>query len=204
MKNILFIILTISFLISCSKKDYVPQLPPDKLPDATTIGANTAGCYVNGKLIILVNTIDSTSGYPVFGLKYYVGPNFGPPLFNEYFAVRIANLKNSGITYTIYLQLNNLANGIGNYALGQSNDMFFIDGPDNPQIIVSEVNTTISTGKRFISSVNSGVINITRFDYVNKIISGTFNCNLTSNQNENEIIKVTDGRFDINLVTLNI
>ena len=118
-------------------------------------------------------------------------------------AFRISNLKNQGIGYSIYVHLNSLTNEVGIYNIGQSNDLFFVDGPNNPQIIVSEVNGNVSTGKRYLSSPNSGVIKITRFDYPNKIISGTFSCNLNSNQNANDIIQVTDGRFDINLVTLN-
>ena len=202
MKNLFITFLAASLFTACSK-DNTPPPEPDKLPEATTVGANTAGCYINGRLIIPKNGINGISGSTSYGLEYTVGPNFGPPIFNEYFALDMANLKNQGLGYTIYIQLNNLLNANGIYTVGQSNGLYFSDGPDNPQIIVTEVQGTISTGKRFLSSSNSGIIKITRFDYTNKIISGTFSCNLYSNQSPNESIQVTEGRFDINLVTLN-
>ena len=50
MKKTLFIILTV-FALSCCSKDDQPNTPKtelEKLPPATHIGANTAGCLVNG------------------------------------------------------------------------------------------------------------------------------------------------------------
>ena len=202
MKTKILFFLTILSLLGCTKDDS-PQPEPDKLPDATMVGANTAGCYIHGKLIIPKNGINSTSGFPVFGLEYVVGPNFVSSMFNDYFVLKIINLKSQGLSYNIYIQMNSLSNGIGNFIINQSNGLYYSDGPNNPQIIVSEVNGTISTGKRFLSSPASGIMKITRFDYVNKIYSGTFTCTLYNSQNPSETIQVTDGRFDINGFTLN-
>ena len=191
-------------IFACNKDDDPIQPRVDQLPPATTSGANTAGCIINGKVLITKNGINSTSGFPVFGLKYFVGPNFGTPNFDEYFSLDIQNLKNKkGIDYTIYVHLNNMILGAGLYNVGQSNGENYIDGPNNPQIIVNEINENVYTGKKFWSSPNSGTINITRFDYSNKIISGVFSCTLYNKDNPTETIQVTDGRFDINLVTLN-
>jgi large conductance mechanosensitive channel len=57
--------------------------------------------------------------------------------------------------------------------------------------------------KTYWSGNNSGTITITRFDYFNGVYSGIFNVTLYNKDNPTEIIQVTDGRFDINVATLN-
>ena len=59
--------------------------------------------------------------------------------------------------------------------------------------------------KTYWSSTNSGIIKITRSDLATgiSIYSGTFSCTLYNKDNPSETIQVTDGRFDINVATLN-
>jgi len=52
MKNLLFLFTTLLALISCSKDDNKPTNPTDQLPPATQIGANTAGCLLDGKAFL--------------------------------------------------------------------------------------------------------------------------------------------------------
>ena len=53
MKKIFFLLL--SFIaISCSKDNSI-ETPADQLPPITTTGANTAGCIINGKILIPKN-----------------------------------------------------------------------------------------------------------------------------------------------------
>jgi hypothetical protein len=52
MKNLLFLFITLLVLISCSKEDNKPTSPIDQLPPATQIGANTAGCLLDGKAFL--------------------------------------------------------------------------------------------------------------------------------------------------------
>jgi hypothetical protein len=199
MKNSILLVLLSFLIFSCSKTENSTQdEPKDQLPAITTTGANSAGCVINGKVIIPKNTVNSTSGFTSYGLVVNRGPNFGFPNFNEYFSIRIANLKDKGISYLIYIHLNDLTNGAGNYNVGQSNNLYFINGPNNPQIIVRETFDNVS-GKTFISGANSGVINVTRFDFQNSVISGTFSATLYNQVNSSEIIQVTDGRFDIRI-----
>lgn len=117
------------FLASCSKPNETPT-PQDQLPPATQIGANTAGCYLNGQLLIPKDGINSLSGYPVYGLTTGAGVNFNEPIIgDDYWFVTIANLKNKEHAYWIYVHLNNMEKGIGEYIIGQSNSEFYADGP---------------------------------------------------------------------------
>jgi len=201
MKILIYILLFIT-LTACSKDDN-NENQQDQLPPITTSGANTAGCYINGKLLIPKNGINSLSGYPVYGLTTGAGVNFNAPIIgDDYWYIDIANLKNKDYGYWIYVHINDMSMGVGNYIVGQSNSEFFADGPNNPEIIVRETYNGVS-GKTFLSSSNSGTVTITRFDYPNGIYSGIFNATLYNENNPSEIIQVTDGRFDINLATLN-
>lgn len=203
MKKVVIVFFLFQFFLACNKEDN-NQEPVDQLPAATKIGANTAGCYINGQLLIPKNGINSTSGYPVYGLTVGGGVNFKEPVIgDDYWFMGIANLRNNGVGYTIYLHLNDMTMGEGTYNIGQSNGDFLADGPNNPQIIVSEVNSTVYTGKAFYSGENAGTITITRFDYPNGIYSGIFSATLYNKDNPDETIQVTDGRFDIKLATLN-
>ena len=198
--NFLLLLLATLTLSCCSKDDNTTQ---DQLPPITTTGANTAGCIINGKVLIPKNGVNSTSGYPVYGLTTGAGVNFNSPIIgDDYWYINIVNLRSTGKDYWIYIHLNDAIMGIGNYIVGQSNNDFFADGPNNPEIIVRETNNGIS-GTTYISGSNAGTITITRFDYSNGIYSGIFNATLYNKDIPSEKIQVTDGRFDINLVTLN-
>ena len=201
MKNLLLIVFTAITLSYCSKNNDIPQTQQDQLPAITTTGANTAGCIINGKVLIPKNGINGTSGFPVYGLKYVAGSNFGLPNFNDTFSITINNLEDKGLNYWIYIHINDMTMQNGIYNVQQSNGEF-LNGPNNPHIIVRETFDGVS-GKTFISSPNSGTIKITRFDYLNGIYSGIFNVTLYNKDNPLETIQVTDGRFDINVATLN-
>ena len=203
MKTFFLTFLTFVLLTSCSKDKVTQEEPKDQLPAITTTGANTAGCIINGKIIIPKNGINSTSGFPVYGLNIFAGVNFNLPIVSDdYWSIKITNLKSKDKSYWIYIHINDMTIGSGLYTVGQSNNQYFIDGPNNPQIIVRETNDGVS-GKTFISGANSGTISITRFDYTNGIYSGTFSCTLYNKDVPTDVIQVTDGRFDINLTTLN-
>jgi hypothetical protein len=125
-----------------------------------------------------------------------------PIVGDDYWFINIVNLRRKEKDYWIYVHINNMKMGVGNYTVGQSNADFYADGPKNPQIIVRETINGIS-GKTYISGANAGTITITRFDYPGGAESGTFNATLYNKDNPSEKIQVTDGRFDINTATLN-
>lgn len=201
MKIVIFSI-ALAMFISCNR-DKTEDIVQDQLPPITSYGANTAGCIINGKILIPKNGINPTSGFPVYGLTTGAGVNFNSPIIGgDYWYLRIINLKSKEKDYWIYIHLNELISGVGNYIVGQSNAEFFMDSPNNPQIIVRETYNGVS-GKTYLSSANSGIITITRFDFYNGIYSGVFNAKLYNKDNPSEEIQVTDGRFDIKISTLN-
>lgn len=197
MKTLLFF-MSLLAMTACSNNDDTPQ---DQLPEATTIGANTAGCLINGKVLIPKNGSQAIGGTPAYGLNYYYGNNFWPNK-NDYWQLEIANKKDSK-TSGIILWIKNMQNGNGDYLVGQSNGELYSDGPSNNQIIASV--TTDGINKTYYSSDNSGVIKITRSDlgYGISIYSGIFNCVLYDKDSPSELIHITEGRFDFNSLTLN-
>ena len=200
MKNLFITFLAASLFTACSK-DNTPPPEPDKLPEATMVGANTAGCYINGKLLIPKNNNQSIGGPLLYGLDYVRGNNFTNPLFNDYLAIIIKNRKDIDGD-NIYIHFNQMVQGVGIYTLGQSNGNRYTASPNNNHVILDR---GVNSGnvQTYLSSSTSGSIVITRFDWINKIISGTFSFSLYNANNPSDIIQVTQGRFDINLVTLN-
>ncbi len=58
---------------------------------------------------------------------------------------------------------------------------------------------TIALDNLYISQ--DSYIYLTKFDTVNKVISGRFSCKAIHKYNKNDTIKVTEGRFDMKLIT---
>ena len=200
MKKTIFL-LSIIFLTSCSK-DNTTEIPQDQLPPITTTGANTAGCIINGKVIIPKNTINSTSGFPAYGLRIGAGVNFHPPIIgDDYFFVKIVDFK-SNPSIVLWIQVNNLLAGVGTYNLGAATGNFFSYSPANP-FILYEICTDINNCKVYYSELNSGTIVFSRFDYYGGIYSGTFKGLLTNQNNSADKVQITNGRFDIKIATLN-
>jgi hypothetical protein len=200
-KNIILLLLTTFTLSCCNKDNDQPKTEIDQLPPITTIGANTAGCIINGKVLIPKNGAQSFGGPALYGLNISAGNNFNAPIIgDDYWQLEIANKKDSNGA-GIILYIRNMQNGIGNYDVNQSNGELYIDGPNNNQLIAGIKENGIY--KTYWSGINAGEIKITRFDYLNGIYSGIFNCTLYNKNIPSEIIQVTDGRFDINVATLN-
>jgi hypothetical protein len=199
MKTLFYFFMVILF--SCSSDENKTEEPQDQLPPVTTSGANTAGAVINGKILIPKNGTQSIGGSPRYGLNKSQGNNFWPNK-NDYFQLEIADKKDPN-SRGIILWIKSLQNGNGDYIVGQSNGELYTDGPNNPQIIVGISENGVN--KTFWSSPNSGVIKILRSDLNvgTSIFSGTFSAILYNKDNINEKIQISDGRFDINGLTLN-
>ncbi len=180
-------LLLLSFLtMQCSKT----SVDPNGLPPISQVGANTFGCLINGEIWIpkpsedsVVNSFNSTT-------KYFHNMEAG-----GIFVFRgVRNQSNSkGIRDVFWLVVDSL-----------NDNKFFAKNPMRNAFNLSYENFIAGQCSSFDLS-NSAInedykftdskINISKFDTLNHIISGTFYCTIF--RTGCDTIKVTDGRFDI-------
>jgi hypothetical protein len=184
------LLFAITFL-KCENND-----PQEQLPPITQTGANTFSCIINGEILIPKDAKGNLGGPggPRKGLSVYY-------FQNKNFEIDAGNFRDVGGD-NIYININNL-NSIGTYNFGLSSvQPASTFKPDYPYCWAG-ITDNLDNEKRYLSNTNSGTITITRLDNVNKIISGNFELTVFNNNDPNEIIRITEGRFDINLNTVN-
>lgn len=93
-------------------------------------------------------------------------------------------------------------NGVGIYSLKEAVYNTHDTQPFHSYISCRAISPKTGEYKFYGSYNNSGVINITRCDLDNFIYSGTFNSTLKELDGD-EVIEITEGRFDLNFKTLN-
>jgi hypothetical protein len=93
-------------------------------------------------------------------------------------------------------------NGQGTYKINESNCQNGLDANVSININCRVYDDTEKIYKWYCSIKNEDKLNISRYDYDNGIISGTFSCKLQNQEDSNDIIEITQGRFDINGYTL--
>lgn len=166
-----FIFLCICFLdLKCKKNIYMDTLPP-----ITSEGKNTFGCYVNGQLFCAkgaFNIASLSGGY--IKRNFWIKSNYV-----------VMNPNHNGFKYK-----QKIAFGFLNkYPL--SNFQIVLNSKDIG--LFSDLNTN---SKDYITdSLNNGIVSFSRFDTINRVISGTFY--FTAKSSDSSIIRVTDGRFDL-------
>ena len=202
MKKQILLFLATLLLFSCSKEEATTNDPTLSLPPETQTGANTFGCYINGKLVIPRDGTGTLGGSEK-GIKIW-----GDPIGNqEYNEVELIDYKSTR-TAEIVIHIQNLHQiGIGNYTVDLSNGLRGIDGLNNNYIHCRVFNESTNSYQYYRSFDNCGTINITRYDspniiIQNRIFSGNFSCRLKNSSNPNDEIQVTSGRFDINKATI--
>jgi hypothetical protein len=179
MKNLIIIITTIictTILFGCNKTKTAV------LPPATTTGANTFGCKVNGVVCATSQYNRNTgfgSGEGVSYLGWYSAQDssiiFDATTLNPKFSFSF-KFKFSGKSGTYY------SKGESPY-ISEFND--FNNG-----------NTSIGTNNSFKTDDNNvAKIEVTNFDLNNWIISGNFTMSATTANGSK--VNITDGRFDI-------
>lgn len=184
MKSLFYIILLT--LISCENKDDSSSLPP-----ITTTGENTFGCYVNGVLVTPRDGPGGLNGQPAEGMYILAGNSIDKVEYDE---IRVRDWKSGtrGIV-RIYFEPDLYKLGAGTYMVQSSRE----DTPDGKPIVL----LTIRLHDEWYNSVaGTGEVNLLRVDSVNRIVSGTFSCEAVADPNNR--IKITEGRFDININTL--
>ena len=171
MKNCFFFTLLIMIGLSSCSKDRGED--PTVLPDATQTGANTGGALVNGA--IWVAKIEQPDLYPGGNNTQYEHVNG---------------------EYRLQIVLRNFENPSGNSIL--------IKITSTQDIVLGDYqlfNTDNNRGTLFMSPVgystdnnNTGLLTITKFDKINKIVSGTFSFKAVDGSGK--IINIILGRFD--------
>ncbi len=166
MKKTFLVFILLTTLSSCSKDDNKQALPP-----ATQTGAGTFACYVNGHAFI------DTSGnfncfYQFIDGEYFFGiggEDENHNVFDQIILSSNASEIEQGVEYI--LTCNEPNNYYGEVAFtGQLLDA-----------------TTCNT--------NLGMMTITKLDFTNNIVSGTFTFDII-HPYTGEIIEIRDGRFD--------
>lgn len=169
MKNLLFLALVCIGLLSCKDRDPDPNV----LPEATQSGKNTAGAIVDGKVWV------AKIAYP--------------------------DLNNGGVNATIYeyangeyklkivlQQINNEGSSIGFYISDK------IDITTTSYILANDNFRGTYSYKTledyYTDNENTGILTITKFDKINKIVSGVFTFKVKDSNGK--IVTITDGRFD--------
>lgn len=193
----LTLVLSLQLFVACSNDDNKSSVCQDYLPAITTTGANTFGCCINGNLLIPrdgTGTIGGNDdGAGLFG---------GYPNSTDYYELDIRDFK-SERTGKILIHMHQVhVNGVGDYIINESNGSNSIDGLNHTYLHCRVFNVSTNTYQYYHSFENSGVLKVTRYDFSNRIISGTFNCSVVNSTNPNDIIEIKDGRFDINWLTL--
>lgn len=171
-------------LLSACKKD-------DGLPPATQEGKNTFGCKVNGKAWV------PNGGSGFMGAKAIEGGFYDVYKRNSFekrLGVYIrAHMKN-GEYINLYLQ----ESQVGKYQLNKNTSIL-------PNDFYPENYGAFYSNSYFITnSVSTGEITITRADTINLQISGIFQfTGIRGSGSSQQTVSITDGRFDINMKTLN-
>ena len=187
-------ILVALLFLSCSAND----TPQDQLPPITQTGANTFGCYIDGKLLTPRDGSGGIYGTPK-GMRVFGNP---PSLtYNEIY-IDDRKSEKGGL---LRIHIANLhQNGEGTYTINESNCQNGIDANTSININCRVYDDAEQIFKWYCSIENAGTLTIDRYDLNNRIISGTFSCTIQNKDNPNEQIEITDARFDMKWDTLDL
>ena len=170
LKTILFLF-TVAFY-NCENND-----PQDQLPPITQTGANTFGAIVDGSVFVTKNKTG------------YYAPGGGRPRGitvlrgTSYFSIAASDYNN--VYIYIYIPKNTPLETTYDFKLSNGRPA----NGDEPHCfaIINDIG--------YKSYENSGTITFTKIDEVKGIIAGTFSLNIKNDNND--IINISEGRFDI-------
>ncbi len=169
MKTLLITILTAILFVSCDKDD-----DNDTLPPATQTGAGTFACKVNGK-----SFIDTSGGY--FNCYYQLNDG------EYYFFIRGSDRIGALINVNI---------GTYNKEIIEGETYQLLENIDENAWAGSDFNPDFSSQELSITNAQyTGELIITKLDFTNNIVSGTFWYDI-EDPFTGETVKIRDGRFD--------
>ena len=182
MKKIIYLLVTFFTLNGCSHhNDDQPVSEISKLPPATQIGANTAGCLVNSIAFL-------PKGYfPTSNLicNYNDGLNFSLGIGER---IMQGSYDSTRMVY-VFSYNQNLHDNVGitfpltNY------------GNNSKSGACTTYNTDLGEMQYETNSEVTGELKITYFNYSQAIISGTFWFDAINSNGQ--IVKIREGRFDL-------
>lgn len=195
MKHLLIILLSAIISSSCSLLDDGEFDP--FLPEATSVGANTFGCYANG-ILITPRDGEGTFGGRDRGFISYVG---GSPIDTiiRYRALSIHDYKSDKRSSLEINMRNVVFSGEGEYTMDDS-ECVSIGAYLNDNLFCKIYNYEKDIYSVYCSIKETGFITITR--YGDGYLSGTFYCSAVNKNDPDDIIEITDGRFDVYSPTL--
>ncbi|CAA0255622.1 conserved hypothetical protein [Tenacibaculum maritimum] len=172
-KTILLIGILLTTFLSCSQKEVPTLTPLQQLPKATKVGANTAGCLVNGEAFLPKGHF-STGNLTC----YFINQNNFSLIISE---------RDDSFSKSIVIGIDSLTlkiNKIINLDTERTSDSRY------GEFIISNINDSYSTTPEI-----TGELVITHHDYDKAIISGTFWFDAVNNAGEK--VEVREGRFDM-------
>lgn len=183
MKKLILLLFAIFALSCCNKDNDQPKTELEKLPPATQIGANTAGCLVNGIAFL-------PKGYLPTGnlVCNYDGKDFSLSISERIIQGSSDVIKDVGFAS----QNQNLHDNVGvTYELGLNNS----DGNSKYGIYSIDAFPPPSPSYYTTTIITKGEFKITYHNYDNAILSGTFWFDAVNSKDE--IVQVREGRFDV-------
>jgi len=185
------LLLAFSFFLLASSCSEEPQ-ENLTLPPITTTGENTFGCLIDGHRLIPRDGTGTFMG-PDHAMNMYAGgvyPDY------SYQRLHVRNfISNNGIL-KLHFDNGAYSYGTGDFDINESNGSDDMYANEN-------INIRCRWNNQWYSSIeNAGIITFLKNDIETSIIAATFSCTVQNEENPNDIIEITDGRFDIHLPTL--
>lgn len=170
--------------------EFIPSLPP-----ITTTGENTFGCYIDGNLLTPRNGT-GYQGASDDGMSWWSDSQERDLTIRDY---------KSGTGGMLNFHFDDIAlHGEGEFTINESLcDYYLSNNNNNISITCSWWDANTQANRWYCSMENSGTVTILKYDPVNTILSGTFSCSMQEKTNPDHIIEITEGRFDLNLYTVN-
>lgn len=198
MKNLtsLWVVLITCFMLSACKKDKddpEPEPEQEQLPPITQEGAYTFGCLIDGEIYVPKHYSNSIVNPPVVlqaswyqqnqenGKRFVINAEHRRKDDNSPREGIVLYTSTDSIENKIYLDVSFLAD-----SLASSGSIYTYEAHKNGPNAVY----------RSIGGKNSW-IHFSRFDTINRIASGTFSIDLLNRDDDQDTVRVREGRFDV-------
>jgi hypothetical protein len=177
MKNILLIAIAFTCFASCKKEI-------ENLPATTETGANTFGARINGE----------NWGPLGFGIVP-TAPTLEARFWGDSSVfINARNFSRSPVETEMEIFLENIS-GPGIYPIKQTTAVF----PNHSASYVYYLKRKFSVTDEWVtSSTATGQVQVTKMDWANKIISGSFSFTADAKYGSAPVV-VTEGRFDVKI-----